>query len=68
MNNELVDEFNNGNFTNGSANLKIRYYDPKNLIVQHLPVKERENKTEMNRMRKGYIIDILISVDAQEFV
>ena len=51
MNDELVEKFNTGNFTRESAILKIKYYNPKNLIVQHLPVKEREKKVEINRMR-----------------
>ena len=34
------------------------YYIPKNLIVQHIPVEERVKKSEINRMRNGYIIDI----------
>ena len=63
MNDELVQKVNSGNFNQGSAILKIKYYNPKNLIVQHLPVKERENESEINRMRNGYIIDILTSVD-----
>ena len=67
-NDELVEKFNTGNFTKGSAILKIKYYKPKKLIVQHLPVKERENKDENNRMRNGYIIDTLTSVDIQEIV
>ena len=68
MNDELVEKFITGNFTTGSAVLKIKYYNPKNLIVQHLPVKEREKKFEINRMRKGYIIDTLTSVDIREIV
>ena len=68
MNDELVEKINTGNFTLGSAILKIKYYNPKNLVVQHLPVKEKEKKIEINRMRNGYIIDHLTSVDIQEFV
>ena len=68
MNNELVEKFNNQTFTMGSAILKLKYYNPKNLIVQHLPVKEKEKKIEINRMRNGYIIDTLTSVDIQEIV
>ena len=68
MNDELVEKFNNQTFTQGSAILKIKYYNPRNLIVQHLPIKERLNKIEMNRMRNGYIIDTLTSVDIQEIV
>ena len=66
MNDELVENFNNGNINQGSAILKIKYYNPKNLIVQHLPIKEKVNKMEINRMRNGYIIDTLTSVDIQE--
>ena len=58
MNDELVEEFNTGNFTQVSAILKIKFYNPKNLIVQHLPVKEKEKKIEINRMRNDYIIDL----------
>ena len=68
MNNELVEKFNNQTFYQGSAILKIKYYNPKNLIVQHIPIKEKEKKIEINRMRNGYIIDILTSVDIQEIV
>ena len=53
MNSELVEKFNTGNFTQGSAILKIKYYNPKNLIVQHIPIKEKEKKIEINRMRNG---------------
>ena len=38
MNDELVEKFDIQTFTQGSAILKIKYYNPKNLIVQHLPV------------------------------
>ena len=68
MNKYLVHRFNNQTFSQGSAVLKIKYYNPKNLIVQHLPVKEKEKKIEINRMRNGYIIDTLTSVDIQEIV
>ena len=44
MNNDLVEKFNNQTFTQGSAILKIKYYNPKNLIVLHLPLKENEKK------------------------
>ena len=68
MNDELVEKFNIQNFTQGSAILKIKYYDPNNLIVQHLPDKEKEEKIEINRMRNGYITQVLKSADIQENV
>ena len=43
MNDDLLDKFNTGNFTQGSAILKTKYYNTKNLfdkkLVQHLPFK-----------------------------
>ena len=68
MNDALVEKFNNQTFTQGSATLRVKYCNPKNLIVQHLPVKEKVNKIEVNRMRNGYNIQILTSVDIQEIV
>ena len=68
MNNELVEKFNTQTFTQGSAILKIKHFNPKNLIVQHLLKKEKEKKIEINRMRNGYITQVLTSVDIQEIV
>ena len=68
MNKFLVHNFNNGNFNQGSAILKVKYYNPKNLIVQHIPVKEKKGKIEINRMGNGYIVDTLTSVDIQEII
>ena len=42
-----------------SAILRIKHYNPPYLIFQHLPVKEKVKNIEVNRMRKGYIIDTL---------
>ena len=44
MENELVEKFNTGNFTQGSAISKIKYYNPEKLIVQHIPIKEKVKK------------------------
>ena len=68
MNNELVKKVNTQTFTQGNAILTIRYYNPKNLIVQHLPAKEREKKIDINRICNGYIIQSLTSVDIQQIV
>ena len=43
--------------------MKIKYFFPKNLFVQQLSVKEREKKIAINRMRNGYIVHYLTSVD-----
>ena len=68
MNDDIVNKFNKGIFNQGSAILKIKYYNPRDLIVQHLPVKEKVNKIETNRMRNGFITQVLTSVDIQEIV
>ena len=65
---ELVEMFNSVSFIQGNAILKVKYYNPKILTVQHLPVKEKLNKIEMSRMRKGCIVDISTSVATQEIV
>ena len=68
LNDQLVENFNNQTFTRGSAILKTKYYDTKNLIVQHVPVKERKKKVEIIRMRNGYIINTITSIDVREVV
>ena len=65
---ELVEKFNSGNFNQVSAKLKNKFQNPNSLIVQHLPVKEREKKIEINRMRNAYISYTLTSIDIQEIV
>ena len=66
MNDELVENFKNQTFTQRSAILKIKYYNSKNLSVKHLPVKEKVKKSEIKRMRNGYIVDVLTSNDFRE--
>ena len=68
MNDKLVKKFNTQTFNQGSAIFKNTYYNPKNLILQHLPVKQHEKKIVINRMRNGYFIDHLTSVVFQEIV
>ena len=71
MNHVYVETFNNQTFDqDGDENaiLTIKYHNPPNLIFQHLPVKEKVKKIEVNRMRSGFIIDTLTSVDIQEIV
>ena len=71
MNKTYVEAFNNETFNQDggeSAILRIKYYNPPNLIYQHLPVKEKVKNVEVNRMRNGYIIDTLTSVDICEIV
>ena len=71
MNDVYVEAFNNQTFNEDgdeSAILTIKYYNPPNLIYQHLPVKEKVKNVEVNRMKNGYIIDTLTSVDICEIV
>ena len=57
MKDELLENFNNGKQNQRSAIIKIKYYI-QNVIIQHLPNKERK-KIETTRMRNDYIIDTL---------
>ena len=71
MNGVYVEAFNNQSFNEDgdeSAILTIKYHNPHDLIFQHLTVKEKVKKIEVNRMRNGYIVDTLTSVDIQEIV
>ena len=71
MNDVYVKAFNNQTFNedgNESAILRIKYHNPPNHLFQHLPVKEKVKNVEINRMRKGYFIDTLTSVDICETI
>ena len=71
MKDVYVKAFNNQTFNEDgdeSAILTIEYYNPPDRLFHNLPVKEKVKKLEVNRMRKGYIIDTLMSVDIQEIV
>ena len=68
MNKVLVDKFKSSNFTRGKALFIVKYYNPKNSIIQHLHDKAKINKLEVNRMRNGYIVDYLTSFDIQRIV
>ena len=70
-NNVHVEAFNNQTFNEDgdeSAILTIKYYNPPNLIFQHLPIKGKVKKIQVNSMRNGYIIDTLTSLDIHEIV
>ena len=71
MKDVYVEAFNNQTFNEDgdeSALLTIKYHNPPDLIFQHLPIQEKVEKIEVNRMRNGYIIDTLTSVDIQEII
>ena len=71
MNDVYVEAFNNQTFDEDgdeSVLLTLKFYNPPDRIFQHLPVKEKIGKVEVDRMRIGYIIDTLTSVDISEIV
>ena len=71
MNDFYVEAFNNRTLNHDgdeSAISRIKCHNPPNLLFQHLPVTEKVMKIEVNRIRKGYIIDTLTSVDFCEIV
>ena len=71
MNNVYVETFNNQTFNQDGdefAILRIKYYNPRDLIFQHLPGKEKVRNVEVNRLRNGNIIYTLTSVDICEIV
>ena len=71
MNDVYVKAFNDQTYNEDgdeSAILTIKYYNPPNLVFQHIPIKEKVKKIEVNRMRNCYIVDTLTSVDIQEIV
>ena len=71
MNDFYVEAFSNQSFNQDgdeSGILTIENYNPPDLVFQHLPVKEKVEKLEVNRMRNGYIFDTLTSADFQEIV
>ena len=67
MNKTYVDAVSNQD-DNESAIMRKKNYNPPNLLFQHLPVKEKVKKIQVNRMRNGYILDTLTSVANQEIV
>ena len=72
INDVYVESFNDETFSqqyDESDILKIKNYNPPNLEFQQLPVKEKVQKNiKVIRMKNGYVIDILTSVDTKGFV
>ena len=71
MNDVYVEVFNNQTCNQDgdeSAILGIKYYNPRHLIFQHVPFKQKVRKIEVNRMRIRYIFETLTSVDICEIV
>ena len=69
MNKVFVNEFKSQTFNqdgNDSTIMKVIYYNPPNLIFQHLSIKETVETIAVNKMRNRYIIDMLTLVDICE--
>ena len=69
MNDSIVEQFNSGTKPFAFAVLKVKFYNPNDIVLQHIAVSEEENKIEVNRLRNGYITDFLdFVVDIEEIV
>ena len=71
MNDVYVEALNNQTLNedgNESAILTIKYYNPPDLVFQHLSVEEKGKKIEVNGMKNGYTLDSITSADFQEIV
>ena len=71
MNDVYVEAFNDQTFNQDgdeSAILTIKYYNPPDFIFQFYQLKKKLKKIDVKRMRIGYIIDTLTSVDICEIV
>ena len=62
---EVLENFITQTFTQCFANLKLLYYIPSDLIFQRFSFRDNVKKTEINRVKKGYIIDPLSIVDIE---
>ena len=51
MNDKLVNEFNQQSFK--SLAMLNKYYNPQDILLQHIPIKEELGKIEVNRLRNG---------------
>ena len=71
MNDVYVKSFNDQTFSQDGdefALLKIKYYNPPDIIFQDLPVEGKVKNIEVKGMRNGFFIDTLTFVDFQEIV
>ena len=47
MNDELIENLNTGSFNRGSAIIKIKNHNIKDLVVQHIPIKKNKRKLRL---------------------
>ena len=68
MNDEFVERFNSNIVNQGTAILKVKYYNPPELIFQHPPVEERLNIIEGIGMGNVFIIETVTSFDIKGII
>ena len=68
LHDELVSAFKNRSLTKDSGSLGIKNHNPEDLVLHHVPVKEKAGKVEVIRLRIGCITDTFTSVGIQEIV
>ena len=65
-NDEFVDANNIQSFTKGGAVFIIKLYNPKDILLNRVPIKEKVGLVEIIRLKSGNSTNILTSVDIQE--
>ena len=65
---EIVNAFHNHSSTRGTSIHRIKYYNPENIILQHIPIKEKGGKVEVHGLRNGNITDTLTGADNEGIV
>ena len=68
MRDEFVEKISTQSFSRENANLKVLYSNASEWILQHLAVREKVKKTQINKLRNGHVIDAINSVDIQKIV
>ena len=68
MNYEIVENINGGKFNQVSAILEVRYYNPPEILFQHVLTTKRVQTIEVNGMRNASNIDTLRSVDKKNYM
>ena len=65
---QILGSKNTKDLASNSGILKIKYVNPENIIVQHVPVKEKVEKQKVNSSRSGFLTNTSTSVDVLEIV
>ena len=68
MNDDSVNATNCQYFSEGSINLRLKFYKPDDILFQNTPVEEKKGEIKNVRLGKGTETDTLIRVDFQGIV